>query len=546
MRTRTLAQTILLVAALAHPVFAQAPQPPATTSASAASVLPTASSAACASYARNIGAVAAAASSDEARTPALALVDVGQSGRCFIEFAVRSLTFADIVRRFESTRTDRQAGASSPSSGSTTVVAAAPVAKVLSFAAETGAITQSVTKNVVTVRGNLGGIPSALVGNGIIPYCVTGDKTHPCIDHSLLGGLRKVSFGISFDPGRGQTLTATPATAATPGVAAAIPTTVSFTASKQEVAAYNVRVDLWNRRDAASPGFTKKWTDRLKKAPGDAALNKGVDELAAAGTFLDDVTKLAGYDAWRRRSAEAIVTARGDRERIARVHARALNELLAIVQTMPKWAEQVEALRRAYNRFFLAQDQLIDAIAETNVLALEFTRDRPVNQPSTSNVRVIFDYAIDAQTRVVANGALTLYDGSTADKPGVGRVRDVQVALQVNHDLGKLAVLGPASVGVAGYYQRQQSPAILTVDPAKPLPGVTFAGLPAGAKEVFAKTGDIYLAQARLVVTPSGSSVTVPLSVTYSNRTELIDKPTFRGQVGISYNFDALFAGLKH
>jgi len=101
-------------------------------------------------------------------------------------------------------------------------------------------------------------------------------------------------------------------------------------------------------------------------------------------------------------------------------------------------------------------------------------------------------------------------------------------------------------VGIAGYYQRQQSPAILTVDPAKPLPGITLVGLPAGAKEVFPKTGDIYLAQARLVVTPSGSSVTVPFSVTYSNRTELIDKPTFRGQIGISYNFDALFAGLKN
>ncbi len=63
---------------------------------------------------------------------------------------------------------------------------------------------------------------------------------------------------------------------------------------------------------------------------------------------------------------------------------------------------------------------------------------------------------------------------------------------------------------------------------------------------MFTRTGDIYLAQARLVVTPNGSSITVPFSLTYSNRTELIDKPAFRGQVGINYNFDALFAGLKN
>lgn len=530
MHTRALALSIVIVAAVMPPAAAQTPQPSAT---------PTVI---CPSYDRNISAVAAATSTDAARTPALALVDVGQSGRCFIEYAVRSLTFTDIVRRFESTRTDRQSGASSPSTGTTTVVAAAPTAKVLSFAAETGAITQTVTKNVVTVRGNLGGIPSALVGNGIIPYCVGTDRTQSCIDHSLIGGLRKVSFGVSFDPGRAQTLTATPATpaSATP----AVPATVAFSGSKQEISSYNVRVDLWNRRDAASPGFTKKWTEKLTTAP-DATMKQAVDDLATAGSFLEDVTKLPGYDTWRRRSADAIVAARGNRERIARAHARALNELVAMVRTMPKWAEQVQALRLAYNRFFLAQDRLIDTIAETNVLALEFSRDRPVNQPSTSNIRVIFDYAMSAQTRVVANGAITLYDAGTADRPGVGRVRDTQLAVQLNHDLGKLAILGPASVGIAGYYQRQQAPAILTVDPAKPLPGVTFVGLPTGAKEVFTKTGDIYLTQARLVVTPSGSSVTVPFSVTYSNRTELIDKPTFRGQVGISYNFDALFAGLK-
>jgi hypothetical protein len=40
---------------------------------------------------------------------------------------------------------------------------------------------------------------------------------------------------------------------------------------------------------------------------------------------------------------------------------------------------------------------------------------------------------------------------------------------------------------------------------------------------------------------PGQSSVRFPIAVSYSNRTELITKPEWRGQVGISYDFDSLF-----
>jgi len=50
------------------------------------------------------------------------------------------------------------------------------------------------------------------------------------------------------------------------------------------------------------------------------------------------------------------------------------------------------------------------------------------------------------------------------------------------------------------------------------------------------------LFQAKLTLAPVGSNIKVPVSVTYSNRTELIEKPTWRGQVGFTYDFDSLFA----
>ena len=92
------------------------------------------------------------------------------------------------------------------------------------------------------------------------------------------------------------------------------------------------------------------------------------------------------------------------------------------------------------------------------------------------------------------------------------------------------------------YFQYQNGPSILNVKPGEPLPNITFINLPANADQIFAKTGSIHLGQLRLMLSPAKSSVRFPFAVSYSNRTELIAKPTWRAQVGISYDFDALFA----
>jgi hypothetical protein len=59
---------------------------------------------------------------------------------------------------------------------------------------------------------------------------------------------------------------------------------------------------------------------------------------------------------------------------------------------------------------------------------------------------------------------------------------------------------------------------------------------------VYGTTGNIAIGQLKLTA-GGGSAVTVPLSVTYSNRTELIASPTWKAQIGVSYDFDSLFSG---
>jgi hypothetical protein len=180
-------------------------------------------------------------------------------------------------------------------------------------------------------------------------------------------------------------------------------------------------------------------------------------------------------------------------------------------------------------------------------LTFEYDENRPASQPTNSVFRAIFQHKF-TQFTLTANGAFSIYDSDPSSTiPGASRLRDIQAAAQADHDFQlNSAITGKIGMTLTGayYFQHQSSPAILNVDPSSPVPGVTFTGLPPNATQVFAEKGNISIGQVKLSV-GSGSNIKVPISVTYSNRTELITKPTWRGQIGISYDFDSLFASSK-
>jgi hypothetical protein len=483
---------------------------------------------------------------DQNQDHAANLIDPGQNGGCFAIYAagasqIDKAAFQALVKKFESSRSDKQAGGAAGASGTTTVVSQGPAAKVLAVAAEYGAITQTVNGQVVTITGNLAGLPSALVRHDIFPYC-SGDGASDsfCVNGSLLSILRRISFGVSFDASRENQVTAAASAA---GAATTQPAAFTFAANRSDVAAVSARIEIWNSRDETSKAFTEKWQEKVGAAMSDS----GNDLLARAGEFVRDIRRARGYDAWRTKYTDKIRKARRDRAQIVAALNDALAESVAMTKAADRdFQEHADAALASYGRFFLAQDQFIESLAKANVVAFEYANNRPAGQPSTTSLRLILDMPMSTQSKFVANGGVTLYDDPAAiAATGAGRVRDVQAGVELDQALGKFAVTGPAVLSVAGYYQYQNSPAILNIDPANPVPGVSFVGLPAGAKTVFATEGHIFLGQAKLSIVPPGSSVKIPASVTFSNRTELIDKPSWRAQIGIAYDFDSLFSGLK-
>lgn len=105
---------------------------------------------------------------------------------------------------------------------------------------------------------------------------------------------------------------------------------------------------------------------------------------------------------------------------------------------------------------------------------------------------------------------------------------------------GFLANMTPPTLSGTYYFQHQASPAILNVNPSTPFPGITLTGLPANATQVFAQKGNISIGQLKLTMGFGGARI--PFAVSYSSRTELITEHEWKVQIGISYDFDSLFA----
>jgi hypothetical protein len=127
--------------------------------------------------------------------------------------------------------------------------------------------------------------------------------------------------------------------------------------------------------------------------------------------------------------------------------------------------------------------------------------------------------------------------------PSATHVRDFQAGGEIAYKFvpsttsnAVLTLLGGVTVAGAYSYQDQTSPSILTG------PALTdFTDLPSSTTTAYVKRGVIHLAQARFGF-GSGTSLSYPLSFTYSNRTELVTHPTWGVQFGVSYNLNSLFA----
>jgi hypothetical protein len=448
----------------------------------------------------------------------------------------------------------QQNGSSSGSGGSTNLTSKGLSAKILSIASEYGALTESVSNQTTTVQGSFAGVPLVLMSKGYIAECSTRIlAVTPCFSHGFMSQLSKFSYSVSFatDPSS-ATITGKAA-----GSSAGSSQQVTLQGSDRSINALSVKwVAMRSRLDEAA-------LQKAAAAVSATDAGKSLRDAQSAMTQLETQKVIDWESALAQTLLQLIQKGSGSSEAVDKAYNtwRTAGDAMAASFELPDHLDQsgvspserqtvtgVATLARAYTQYLgVEEDQGLSAeIAQPPALSIEYDDNRPPSQPSNSVFRAIYQDKLKPLTLTV-NGACSIYNSNQSNVPGAGRLRDVQFASEAAHTF---AVTTPLSsdLGVtlsgAFYFQYQSSPAILNVTPGTPVDGVTFTGLPNTATQVYAEKGNIAIGQLKLSV-GSGSNVTVPLSVTYANRTELISNPTWKAQIGVSYDFDSLFSSAK-
>lgn len=444
----------------------------------------------------------------------------------------------------------QQTGSSSGTGSSTSLTAKGLSSKLLSVAAEYGALTQSTSNATTTIQGALSGIPVVFMQKGALVECsVKVFALAPCLHQGALAWMSRISYSLSYDTSTSSGTTVGTTTGSSSNTSAQ---QVNLSNNANSISAVTGKVVLIpGKLDIAAYGNADKTIagsgaiQEIQNAQDSFAKIQqlGATPKSTYQSYVEqEVAHLSGYVAGHSQS-EVV--------REWRAAADQLTASLGVPLTMdPTKAADSQVLQLAATIAFKYVEYLGDEeaagfaaiIAAPPVLTAEYDWNRPSSAPSNSVFRVIFQKTYKPVT-VTVNGAFSIYDQIQPNIPGAGRLRDSQFAAEISHPFAvTLPGSGATNFTLSGafYDQYQSSPSILNVTPGAPVNGVTFVNLPGTTSQVYGTTGNIAIGQLKLTA-GGGSAVTVPLSVTYSNRTELITNPTWKAQIGLSYDFDSLF-----
>lgn len=399
------------------------------------------------------------------------------------------------VRAIEEARVDKQVGTNAAASGTTSLVSKGSVPSIIGLAVENGALTQSVTGTTMTFRGNPIGIIKALGDKGFIKSYDDDDATTKV--------LRRFSFAVSFDTSRG-------AQAGT------------FVGSSQQLSNYSLRFDIYNKRDPRNSAYRNKWNDLITSRGQPFTQN-----LSTLLGYFHDGTATADADliAWREATRDALINAPASD--VEKVLQEQLGDKLRAVPLRPEIKLLVSAFASNVDAYLSDRGNLLKEVANGPIVTFEFTNNRPGNQPNYSNFNMIGEFSpFHGRADLTTNVSF-----STFDKKRVGSnttARDFQLSGQLDIPLGDIAKTGPFVFTMSGKYQHLFS-------------DITTTGTP----PTTATKGDIGIGQFKFTIPVKGSGVKIPLSVTFSNRSELIKESRVKGNIGITFDLDTIFSKVK-
>jgi hypothetical protein len=418
-------------------------------------------------------------------------------------------SLAKIVRQYRSMRNDTQTGSSGATAGGTSLVLNPYLADILGVSFESGAILQTVSGNTINLQIKPAGI-----------FCATkgGDASMAAPGTGCMEFWKRVGITAAFDTSRSNA----------PSQLVALKNNfsefrlhfdlleplVSKAKAKlhdamaaQSGAATNIGV-LFNT-NAKLMQWSKDTNASLVNIVGSTADERKKNLQQAMSDALDNLVKLVDSDASLRNASPALAAfANMNRE----TNLRALG--------VDKLDRSSLAVEYALNRADVATAMTANSIVMAG--------QRP---PDLSTARLI--YARSYQPLVItANAQMSWFNQVL---PGMdGHFRDWQISAAATFLLKEIPNFGKTTLsfgGLVGNLHQQPLGFAYTV----PL-----ANDPTKTQTIDLK-GTFAAFNARLEFPTLNKSVTIPVSFTYANRTDLNKEADVRGSVGITLRFDSLF-----
>ena len=429
---------------------------------------------------------------------------------------------AEVAEILTFRRADIQAGAGSGASGTTSAVLNPLLPAIFGVAFEDGAITRSVSGSTISLKVAPAGLVCA--ARPLAAAAVARRDEDACRTF-----WRRVGITASFDTKRGEKSAKLE----------------DLQTLNNQFAAVTVRAEVLNLRTATGERYRQTFQTRFdswkKAATALTAIDRDTAEIQTAKTLV--ATKLLALVAKPEWKGKAV-------DKRADEITAIIKEAVAPV-TVPE--TQATAVREAWLGALRADRELQNAVANAPVLTAEYAFERPdlatkaigtvvpegLRPPSLHSARAIYAQGLKkTNLDFTANASLSWFGDV---RPGMsGSFRDFKAGIAGTFRLRDLANYGaPALSFAALYVYLHQEPLGLG------LIAFNDAALRPGSGQALNKPGHIGVFQAKLELPTAKNAMRIPLSFTYSNRTELINETDVRGQIGISFNLDALFVDKK-
>jgi hypothetical protein len=461
-------------------------------------------------------------------------------------------TFQNMLKAAENGRVDEQAGGSASVSGAAGAAVRAGITGLLTGALESGGLTQTLDQSVLTLRANGEGLFRFLSGQDILPVCSSPDDT--ACDPSPWNNLE---LGVSLNVSDSNSVTVKGQSPVTGAELAGL-----VTSNKNQVTAASARFVILNSRDLRSSSYREAWkvwynNNKASLQPAGVDLVKAVNDVFNAyvsiaakdssGNAIKDANGITVtlYDQWLKETQDQL---RDPNNSTAEQLTKVVTERLDLLEqqmraAVPSFDAKIQVAATAYSRFTSLMNEGIQ-LANKPMLTLEANYSQPTLQPKLVTAKVVFAWSPKGMG-TVNRGTVTLNAGVSrytkpqpVDTTGKTNVwRDAQFALQFDRSMG--GQNAPAVFTLGTYVQHQISPGIINIPDGTTAPG-TGIPLPGNAKQLLAPKGTIAVVHAGVTLQLPNSGAKIPIGISWSNRTELLQGNEVRGHISFSFDTHSL------